>query len=372
MTTAIVSPRFMLPAADVNALRSQLSPAFRSQPAAPPAEDPRFTTSAVDFGDKRDGTYTERNAASFASLAELLRAGRLDWSPELAKLADDRGRTVDGVRVVRRSDTGEHLGVVSGSYAAVSPVDAFGALLGPAIAAGVVTPDRCGLIKSRAFVQAGLSLDAVEIVPGDRVVPKLTSVHTFDGKSATRAGFSPVRVVCANTLAMAYRDIGQMGFAVTKRGGDSLARMAAIGDKLNTIATQWKVLSESWRFMQAKPFSASQLCDLVARVYEIHASNDKARLDKLTAAIAELVERGRGANVPGVRGTLWGAFNALTEYDQHESAVRGQLAEGDRRWERVLDGSAARVAGAAQVEVLVMAGATRGQAEATIRGSWEA
>lgn len=374
--TTIVNPRFMLPAADVAALRSQLSPAFRPsaekpRPAPAAAAGPRFTSSRVQFGDPADGHFTERNAGSFASLGELLAAGGLAWEPQLAKLADDRGRAVDNVRVVRRSDNGDHLGVVSPSYAAISPIDAFGALLGPAIAAGVVTPDRCGLIQSRAFVQAGLALDAVEIVPGDTVVPKLTSIHTFDGKSATRAGFSPVRIVCRNTLAMSYRDIGEMGFTVTKRGGDTAARMAAIGDKLNLIAGQWKTLAESWRFMQARPFTGSQLRELLARVYQINESGDRARIDKLERSIAELIERGRGANLPGVRGTLWGAFNALTEHDQHEATVRGQLSEGDRRWERTLDGSAARFAGAAQVEVLVMAGATRSQAEATIRGAWE-
>jgi len=40
--------------------------------------------------------------------------------------------------------------------------------------------------------------------------------------------------------------------------------------------------------------------------------------------LQELFEDGRGANLPKVRGTLWGAYNAITEFVDH---TRGRTEE---------------------------------------------
>lgn len=354
----ITASRFQLPAASVDALRSALAPAYRVD--APPPPPPTFSTQGARFGS--EGHYTERDrCGSFATLGQLLAAGGLAFGVDTSPVRDDRGRLVEGVRAVRRIDTGEHFGVASESYAAIAPETAFSALLGPAIAAGAVTADRCGLINGKAFVQCRLALESAFIVDGDEVQPMLTGLHTFDAKSATIAGFSPTRVVCKNTYAMAGREASQLGFRVTKKG-DALAQMQGVGRDLNRIAEQWKTLAESWRFMARSPFSQRELRDLLARVYEINTSQDRGRLDKLEATIRELQERGRGANIPGVRGTAWGLFCAITEHNEHHAPVRGSLPEGDRRWERVLTGEVGAFNARAQREVLVSAGATGAQA----------
>jgi hypothetical protein len=60
-----------------------------------------------------------------------------------------------------------------------------------------------------------------------------------------------------------------------------------------------------------------------------------------------------------VRGTAWGLFNAFSEYNEHEATVRGSLPEGDRRWERVLNGDVASFNSKAQEEILVAVGVSR-------------
>ena len=100
---------------------------------------------------------------------------------------------------------------------------------------------------------------------------------------------------------------------------------------------------------------------LVDRIFKINA--DPARSRKLAATIDALVDGGRGTNLRGVRGSAWGVFNAFSEYNEHEAVVRGSLPEGDRRWERVLNGEIGTFNSRAQEEVLVAAGATREQAQ---------
>jgi phage/plasmid-like protein (TIGR03299 family) len=355
MNAPITNSRFLLPASDVATLREALAPAYRVAPPAAQAEGPAYTTQGARFGST--GHFVEAaDGASFESIAQTLRAAQLAWPVDAGRVIDDRGREVDGVRVVRRLDTGAHLGVVSASYAPVSAVDAFGALLGPAVAAGAVKPTRAGIINARAFLQASVALDAAEIVPGDVVVPMLTGVHSWDAKSATKAGFTPVRIVCKNTLAMAAKDLGSTGFSVHKRGTDAAvrAKMHAVGAQLNQIATQFQAMVKAWRFLAGRSITTKDIGPLVERIFEIHG--DPARLRKLTATIDELAAGGRGTRTPGVRGTAWGIFNAFSEYNEHESTVRGALPEGDRRWERVLTGDVATFNTKAQEEILVAVG----------------
>jgi hypothetical protein len=40
-------------------------------------------------------------------------------------------------------------------------------------------------------------------------------------------------------------------------------------------------------------------------------------------SVAELMETGRGSEIRGVRGTAWGAYNAITEFVDHKRKVRG-------------------------------------------------
>ncbi|MFK9175208.1 DUF932 domain-containing protein, partial [Escherichia coli] len=71
------------------------------------------------------------------------------------------------------------------------------------------------------------------------------------------------------------------------------------------------------------------------------------RHDRLT----ELFETGLGADLPGVRGTLWAAYNAVTQYVDRESyTARNKeplnsiwFGEGERVKRTAFDGAAAFV-----------------------------
>ena len=134
MNAPITANRFLLPAADVATLRSALAPEFRVAPPAAPTET-AYTAHGARFGSV--GHFVEAdNGGSFESIAATLRAAGLAWPVDSGLLVDDRGRVVENTKVVRRLDNGDHLGIVSDSYAPVSALDAFSALLGPAVEIG--------------------------------------------------------------------------------------------------------------------------------------------------------------------------------------------------------------------------------------------
>src|SRR5262249_13689107 len=57
---------------------------------------------------------------------------------------------------------------------------------------------------SRVWVLARLNRTPMVVAPGDEVVKFLLLSNSHDGSLAVRVGFTPVRVVCNNTLTLAH------------------------------------------------------------------------------------------------------------------------------------------------------------------------
>ena len=74
------------------------------------------------------------------------------------------------------------------------------------------------------------------------------------------------------------------------------------------------------------------------------------RGERLLERIQPLFEKGRGNDLPGVRGTWWAAYNAVSEYLTHE---RGRAA--DTRLDSLWFGQGANLNGRALSVALEMA-----------------
>jgi hypothetical protein len=64
----------------------------------------------------------------------------------------------------------------------------------------------------------------------------------------------------------------------------------------------------------------------------------QTRAENQRAKLTELFESGVGQNLPGVSGTAWAAYNAVTEYTNYWRTTRGSQ---ERRFESALIGSGA-------------------------------
>jgi hypothetical protein len=129
----------------------------------------------------------------------------LNWEAELVLLVTaDTGAKVEH-RAVRRKSGGRVLGVVGPRYAILQNEDAF-RWFEPFLEAKEAALHTAGSLRngSRIWVLAKLNRDPLVIAQGDEVEKFLLLSHGHDGSLAVRVGFTPVRVVCANTLAMAH------------------------------------------------------------------------------------------------------------------------------------------------------------------------
>jgi hypothetical protein len=78
--------------------------------------------------------------------------------------------------------------------------------------------------------------------------------------------------------------------------------------------------------LEARGAEADGIFDMLGVDMDVATSQtarQQSAHEKQINAILRLVEEGQGANIPGVRGTVWGAYNAVTEYATHAYPVRG-------------------------------------------------
>jgi phage/plasmid-like protein (TIGR03299 family) len=287
--------------------------------------------------------------------ASAIRLAGLDWSVRTEPLAiAGDGRPVQARAVVRDSDgsiLGHHVGA---SWTPLQNRDAF-SWFDPFIQSGDCAFETAGSLQGgrRVWVLARINRDAAEIGPGDEVRQYLLLSNSHDASLAVRVGFTPIRVVCANTLAVAHSHSASALLRVRHTRGvvDVLTRTREI---IDAVAGEFAATAEQYRYLASRGVNRADLRKYVRRVLGLTETEGKGQLCKRSAdteaAVLERFDSGYGANLPSARSTWWGGYNALTEY---LSYARGRSA--DNRLNSLWFGDAARINRDALAAALQMA-----------------
>ena len=81
----------------------------------------------------------------------------------------------------------------------------------------------------------------------------------------------------------------------------------------------------------------------------------KTRAQNIMDEVVQLFEHGKGNDDPSVKGTVWTAFNAVTEYVDHYRTARSKDNEREARAKSLLFGSGQAIKQAAWDQALVLA-----------------
>jgi phage/plasmid-like protein (TIGR03299 family) len=239
----------------------------------------------------------------------------LDWEAELVPLVTaDTGARVEH-RAVRRKSDGRVLGVVGPRYAVLQNQDAF-QWFEPFLEAKEAALHTAGSLRhgSRIWVLAKLNRDPLVIAQGDEVEKYLLLSHSHDGSLAVRVGFSPVRVVCANTLAMAHGAEASKLLRV-KHTRDVHDNLANIREVINLANAEFQATSEQYRLLARRSINQADLQRYVQKVLKVEDDQEAGpRMKNIIGEIVGLAEAGRGNGLPSVRGTYWAAYNGVTEW----------------------------------------------------------
>ena len=284
------------------------------------------------------------------TVADGIRAAGLDWTVRLDPLQTADGRVTDHNATVRSTDN-KVLGVVGPQYRPLQNVDAFG-FFDAFLAAGAADLHTAGSLCEgrRVWVLAKIRRDPLVIAAGDEVESYILLSNSHDGTLAVRVGFTPIRVVCANTLAMAHTD-----------GAGKLIRVrhtAAMRDNLDAIRNvmdaahqQFTATAEQYRRLASRHINQADVRRYVKQVFGVKEEDAlSTRMSNILADVERCFTTGRGNDLPAVRGTLWTAYNAVTEYLSY-----GRGASADSRLNSLWFGDSANVSKAAFEAALAMA-----------------
>jgi phage/plasmid-like protein (TIGR03299 family) len=262
----------------------------------------------------------------------VCRKAGLEWNVELTPLVTADTQAKVAHRAVRRTSDGRVLGVVGPRFTVLQNQDAF-KWFQPFLDAKEASLHTAGSLRdgARVWVLAKLNRDPLVIAAGDEVEKYLLLSHGHDGSLAVRVGFTPVRVVCANTLALAHGSDASKLIRL-KHTKDVLTNLANVREIVDAANAEFVATAEQYRLLARHSINQADLRSYVRRVLKV---DDQEQISTRTANVIEriidLFETGRGNDLPSVRGTLWTGYNAVTEWLSYERG-RSQQSRLDSLW----------------------------------------
>ncbi len=147
--------------------------------------------------------------------------------------------------------------------------------------------------------------------------------------------FTPIRVVCHNTLTQALNT----GFTYTARHDrDLFAGLNDVQEAMGLITRQYDDLAHAFGVLARVTLTDAAFERYLAKVFPVPADADDEpaweRMDGWRYWSAYLFEHGRGNDQKGVAGSLWAAYNAVTELVDHSGGrlIGPRAAENGRRF----------------------------------------
>lgn len=213
-----------------------------------------------------------------------------------------------------RTDTMEVLGVVGSRYTPVQNKDAF-TTFDTLVGEGQAIYHTAGALGKgeRIWILAKLP-DYIRVNANDIVEKYLLFTNTHDGSSAVTVKLTPIRVVCENTLSVALQGIEQqVRIRHTMHAEEKLKQAHEILGLSNKL---FDILSQYYIGMSRKMINAVLLNQYIDKVFPMPIFTlQNSYVKDVREKIIELSEVGIGAEMS--RGTLWNAYNAVTEYVDH-------------------------------------------------------
>jgi phage/plasmid-like protein (TIGR03299 family) len=258
---------------------------------------------------------------------EAIQAAGLNYQVDLVRIATLVGQPVDQRRATVRDDTKEVLGIVGNSYIPVQNHQAFG-FLDAVVAEGNLRYHTAGALGrgERIWLLAELP-NQIRIKQSDETVDKfLLLTNSHDGSSALRVYFTPIRVVCQNTLNLAESKSKGQGVSIRHQGN----LHAKIKEAQRVLGLAYRFYDDAEakiNFLANHYPTKAQAENYFKLLYPNPGSGDSTRTNNIRTELMRLFEQGIGHDQQAIRGTTWAAYNAVTEWVDHHRPTRNAIPE---------------------------------------------
>ncbi len=268
---------------------------------------------------------------------EMLKAAQLEWTVTKRPaytLTDPQWHEdvgvmqADGHHFITRDSDNRILSHCGDDYIPIQNEDIF-KFFKKFTQAGHMTMDTAGSLRDGAEIW-GLAKIAADfkLAGGDEVKGYLLINQPHVAGKAMTIKFTPIRVVCNNTLTMALAD-GGAAFRMPHIKEFDTSVQSAAEEALGLSERRVKEFQEQAEFLASKQFKSESLMNYIAELYQpsilvekAKAANDdfiiQEHFNKTSELVLSSVDLSPGASMKSAKGTWWGALNGATYVEDHQ------------------------------------------------------
>lgn len=262
---------------------------------------------------------------------EVMKAAGLDWTVEKhpAFYRDVDGNYLRAPRkqaLIRSSDK-KYLDIVSDAWIPVQNSDAF-EFFDEYIKAGGMTMHTAGSLKDGKIVWALAKVDESFTLFGKDKIDSyllLSNPHQFGFGVDVR--FTPIRVVCHNTLSLSLEGATKLGISLNHRSEFDPEK---VKEALAEAANKMDTYKEAAEFLGSKQFTEKSVFEYFKNVFPKAGGvgNKVVKFDDIKKKVRKTKDHSRNAdtamelldNQPGkefAHGSWWHAYNTVTYMTNH-------------------------------------------------------
>lgn len=242
--------------------------------------------------------------------------GNVDFNPTYDE--------VEGWQLLRRSDNNAILSIQKDSYAVIGNGE-FGNIIDYVMNGNVKGTANLKFetllsLHGGKQIIATMYLDEPISLPGDpsATYPYMVFISRHDGLGGMKLGPTAVRVVCANTQAIAERQMDSHGFAFTIRHTNNWAdriEQARIAVASNMGAFKnWEITAEHF----AKyPVFTVEIENFLDKWLPYSTNMTDLQRRKMSERRSQFIDLYTGPTCEGIAGTKWGLLQAAYEMVDH-------------------------------------------------------
>jgi len=293
-----------------------------------------------DLGQIVEGYPTSREALTLAGLDYTVEKRPLfTYDTENYKANEDTDIKIPEIEVpnfyaTMRTDTDQVLGLVGKDYKVVQNTDAFSFFDSIVGGDGIMyeTAGALGNAGERIFITAKLP-DYIKVGSDDLIEKYIFLTTSHDGSGSITAAFTPVRIVCANTLSMALHNCSNVvKIRHTESAQERLKQAHKIMGISNMLTTQLDAIFNQWAKVKITDKQVLRLIqEAMSPSREVLDNVRKGAVDELSSCFTNICDNAfmyamssPTQQTDTTKGTLFGAYNAVTGYFQNVKEYKAQ------------------------------------------------
>ncbi len=245
----------------------------------------------------------------------------LTWRVEKEDIFLSDGRKVPNNFALVRQDTRDALSVVGNDYT-VLQIDQCFSFLDSLLQDGIMRYESAFALRGGRGIVLLARMPSVDTIVDQDSCLRYIVLSTWFGGGSTILTPTSVRVVCANTLRLALSDTTHC--VAVRHSGEMDVKLRQARHYLSQFDKAFTLYCEDARRL-LKGYTPAQAKDYMAELFPAPADDAgqraKNNFDKRIGEVRSAF-RSPANNLPGVRGTWWALFNAVTETIDHAKPLR--------------------------------------------------